>query len=73
MFVYETRFPSVYSLEQLEEEEAAGKGHHSDPEGKVSNVVGQWLPKISFGSLQKMQGHRSHPELHYAADTDDSR
>ena len=74
MFVYETRFPSIYSLEQLEED-ASNKGQHSDPQGKVSTVVGQWLPKISFGSLHKVQakGARSFLELRDAADTDDSR
>ena len=71
MFVYETRFPSVYSLQQLEEE--AGKGYHSDPQGKVSSVVGQWLPKISFGSLHKGRNNRSFLDLQDGADTDDSR
>ena len=73
MFVYETRFPSVYSLQQLEDD--AGKGYHSDPQGKVSSVVGQWLPKISFGSLHKGRPHdnRSLLDPQDGADTDDSR
>lgn len=54
MPLVESRFPSVYSLQQLAVEVAAGSAPRSkapQPDGKrvVSELAGASLPKITFG------------------------
>ena len=77
MVVFESRFPSVYSLQQLEDESAAGAaplGKPSNPQGQVSAVVGQYLPKIMFGGPPQLTRlERTAPDFLDYGDTTDSR